>query len=291
MKELRINADIYHLPGTWNQLTQAQLFRVCSLSLRNYGHSDFTLKLLLSITGLKVVTKEEKTGDDETLFYLQKDKKTICLLSSDDLAEICAKLDFLFEEEEQGDKTRWILSSRLTKNIIGPVETKSGLWHGPSHGITNLKTDEYIRAETSMFQYHKTQDEVYLNKLIATLWRPSALSPSSDDIRIPFDDGKVEAYAAIAALLPGYIKQAIYLFYSGSRRFLASRFPNSSQGTTGTDKDIFLLFLKMVNGLANNDVTKHEAVRTSYLVDTMICIDEFARQHVEMEKITKRNRR
>jgi hypothetical protein len=291
MKELKINSDVFLLPGSWNQLTRSHLLRVCALSLCNYGHADFIFKIFLYITGLKVAIKEEKSVGDETFFYLRKDKKTIYLISTDDLAEICARLDFLFEREEKEDKTHWVLSSRLTKNIIGPITTKAGIWHGPANGITNLKTDEYIRAETSLFQYHKTQDEVYLNKLIATLWRPAAPIPASDDVRLPFDDGKVEAFAKIAASISAPIKHAIYLFYTGSRRFLSSRFPNSSEGSIREDKDIFLLFLKMVNGLANNDVTKHEAVRASYLVDTLVCIDEFARQNNEMEKITKKSRR
>ncbi len=48
--------------------------------------------------------------------------------------------------------------------------------------------------------------------------------------------------------------------------------------------------MRMVNGLANNDVTKHESVRQTYLMEMMITVDEMARQAEEMEAKIKKKR-
>ena len=50
-------------------------------------------------------------------------------------------------------------------------------------------------------------------------------------------------------------------------------------------------FMRMVNGLANNDVTKHEQVRRAPLMDTLITIDELARQQQELEQKMKKHRK
>ncbi|MBW6491869.1 MAG: hypothetical protein K0B15_11825 [Lentimicrobium sp.] len=290
MREIKINEDVFLIPGSWNELSIDELLKIGFLSLYNHGYIDFVFKLFLFVTGIKIAINPEILDEAETLFLFKKGKKKNYLISSDDLLEICHSFDFLFDIDQDNDKNQYVLSSRLTKNIIGPVNVGNTLWYGPANAVTNLKTDEYIRAETSLFQYHKTQEEIHLDRLVATLWRPASAVPASDDIRVKFDDGIVNSSAEKAATIPPHIKQAIYLFYSGCRRFLSSRFPNSSSQKSNNEKDIFFLFLKMVNGLANNDVTKHESVRSAYLIDTMVCIDEFARQQNEMEKLNKRTR-
>jgi hypothetical protein len=290
MTEIKFNEDVFLIPSIWNQLSREQLMKIASLSLQSINHVDFKLKLFLFIAGLKVAITPEIEEVDETLFLFRKSKSKQYLLSSDDILGVCDSLNFLFDIEQVNGKKQYFLNSKLTKNIIGPIRVANELWFGPADALTNLKTDEYIRAEHSIFQYHKTQDEFYLNKLIACLWRPAAAVPASDDIRVKFDDGIVNASAILASNIAPEIKQGIYLFYSGSRKFLSARFPHSSNGKPSDDKDIFLLFLKMVNGLANNDVTKHEAVRAAYLMDTLVCIDEFARQQQEFEKINKKTR-
>jgi len=232
--------------------------------------------------------RNEVIIDEEEFYYLKSGKsKIIYLVSVYELAEIAKSFDFLFDQDLSEKQPQMYLSSRLTRNIIPPVQTCEGLWIGPADGISNLRTGEYIRAETSFYKFHETHEIQYLHKLIATLWRKPALHPSSDDPREPFDDGLVDKNAEIAARLPAEVKQAIYLFYSGCHRFLSLRFGHSNNGKSSANKDIFLQFMRMVNALSDNDVTRHEAVRQCYLMDTMITMEEMARQQEEMEKKIK----
>lgn len=292
MIPLSINADKFHLPSSWNELTPDQLLRVAQLMQANRTPGDYKLKVLLKITGLTVVEQKEVMVDGEAHFYLQNRNKKVYLISIEALREITDAIDFMFEVEKLSDPPTYILSSRLTRNIIGDIPTSSGNWTGPADHLTNLITEEYIRAEVSYYRFHETGKTEFADALLATLWRPYAENPSSIDNREPFDDGMVNKRMRQVSEIPAIYRNAVLLFYAGCRRALASKFRNSSSGSQSkSDKDIFLQFMRMVNGLADNDVTKHEQVRRAPLLDTMVTIDEIARQQKELEQKMKKHRK
>lgn len=291
MRTLTINAEKFHIPASWNELTPDQLLRVGQLSTTQRSPADFKLKVLLKVTGLTVMLRHEVMIDDEPHYYLQSHSRKIHLVSLAALNEVCEAIDFMFEVDRAATPPQWMLSSRLTRNIIGPLKTQRGLWYGPADYLANLVTEEYIRAEVSLYRYYETHRVNYLDVLVATLWRPVAASPTTTDVREPFDDGAVASRAVIASVLPAEAKNAVLMFYEGCRKALNAKFRSASGGKGKADKDIFMQFMRMVNGLANNDVTKHEQVRRAPLMDTMITIDELARQQQELEQKMKKHRK
>lgn len=284
MRTLTVDKDKYHIPSSWNELTPDQLFRIGQLSGGERTPGDFKLKALLKVTGLKVMKHREVMIDDIPHYYLENEHRRVHLISIEALNEVCAAIDFMFEIDNEKNPPQWTLSSRLTRNIIGPVKTSRGIWYGPADYLSNLITEEYIRAEVSLFHYHKTRRTEYLDKLVAALWRPAAVKPTSHDIREPYDDGTVDSRAVIASSIPMEVKNAILMFYEGCRKALRNKFDSASGGTAPADEDILMQFMRMISGLANNDVTKHDQVRRAPLYDTLITTDELARQQKEMEK-------
>lgn len=292
MKTLTINADRFHLPASWNELTPDQLLDIGKLMQCKRTPGDYKLKVLLKITGLTVMQRHEVIIDDEPHYYLRTSKNKVHLVSLQALREVVDSIDFMFEIDKLTDPPKYILSSRLTRNIIGDINAGGEIWTGPADYLSNLITEEYIRAEVSYYRFHETGKADFLNALVATLWRPYAAHPSSIDLREAYDDGLVNKRMAQAEKIGGEYKNAILLFYSGCRRALAAKFRHSGEGKKGkSDKDIFMQFMRMVNGLADNDVTKHELVRRAPLFDTMITIDELARQQAELEQKMKKRRK
>lgn len=291
MKTLAINADKFQLPGSWNELTPDQLLRVGQLSTTQRSPADFKLKVLLKVTGLTVMPRREVLINDEPHYYLQSHNRKIHLVSLAALNEVCEAIDFMFEIDSKSTPQQWTLCSRLTRNIIGPLKTSRGMWYGPADYLSNLITEEYIRAEVSLYRYYETHRVNYLDMLVAALWRPVATSPTSTDVREPFDDGAVASRAVIASMLPAEAKNAVLMFYEGCRKALNAKFKSASSGKSKADKDIFMQFMRMVSGLANNDVTKQEQVRRAPLMDTLITIDELARQQQELEQKMKKQRK
>lgn len=292
--------EIFHIPDSWNQLTSDQLLRIAGLSLQQITPSDFKLKALLSITGLRLVEKREVMVDGIPHFYLRTPGKNVFLFNLEELGSLCDLLDFLFERVEKKvpgkGKTEvfeeWLISSRLIRNIIGPIKVGDAVWHGPADALSNITTGEFIRAETSLSLFFKTGTMSYLHKLVAALWRPAADQPSSTDIREPFDDGLVDVRAKDVRKVPEAVQQSIVLFYTGCRKAISAKFTYASEGkgSKTADGDVLMEFMRMVNGLAQNDVTKHDAVRKAYLMETMITIDELARQAKELEARLKKKR-
>ena len=291
MKVLSINAEKFNLPSSWNELTPDQLLRIAELSEAERTEADFKLKALLRITGLRLQERNPVMMDGELHYYMRAPSRNVFLVTVNDIGYVTEYLNFLFDYEEKKGQIICILSSRLTKNLIGPVKVGKELWHGPADGLSNLKTGEYIRAEMCLHNFYEKKDITYLFMLFATLWRPAAVDPISTDIREAFDDGLVENRSLQVRDVPLRILLAVVLFYTGCRKMLALKFEHASNGKGGkVDKDVFMNFMRMVNGLANNDVTKHEAVRQTYLMEMMITVDEMARQAEEMEAKIKKKR-
>lgn len=292
MKTLSINAEKFYLPGSWNELTHDQLLRIAELSQDERTEQDFKLKALLSITGLRMMEKNSVIIDDIEHFYIRTPGKNVYLLSVVQLYEVCEYLNFLFQYQVRPDGSAiWELSSKLTKNRIGTVNVNDKIWHGPADGLSNIKVSEFIRAEVSLSKFYETKDIRYLRLLFSTLWRPAAKQPISIDIREEYDDGLVEKRSMLTAKIPLKILFAVMIFYLGCRRMLSVKFKYASDGKdSSNDKDVFMSFMRMVNGLAENDVTKHEAVRQTYLIEMMVTIDEIARQNEELKEKTKKLR-
>jgi hypothetical protein len=286
MRTLTLNKDKFHLPSSWNELTREQLLRIGELAMTNRTPADYKLKLFLKVTNLRVEQHKEVMIDGEPHFYMCSVNRHVHLVSLAALSEVIEALDWMFVKEENAENTeRFVLSSRLTRNLIGDIKTPDGVWTGPADYLTNLSTAEYIRAEISFYKYHESQREEYLNALVATLWRPYAENQASTDNRIEFDDGADASRAIAVRQVPHDVCNAILFFYSGSRNALRMKFrhSNESKGEKSSEKDIVMQFLRMINGLAENDVTKHEAIRKAPLMDTLVTIDELARQQKELE--------
>jgi hypothetical protein len=288
MKVLSINAQKFNLPGSWNELTPDQLLRIAELSEGERTEADFKLKVLLKVTGLHLQERNPVLLDGELHYYLKTPDKNVYLVKVDDLNEVIEYLNFLFDYEQEKGKVMCVLSSRLTRNLIGPVKVGNEIWHGPADGLSNLKTGEYIRAETCLHNFYEKKNINFLFMLFATLWRPEAVDPESTDIREAFDDGLIEKRSLMVRDVPNRVLLATVLFYTGCRKMLALKFEHASNGKKKADKDVFMSFMRMVNGLANNDVTKHEAVRQTYLMEMMVTVDEMARQAEEMEDKIKK---
>ena len=282
MFDITINNDTYPGPSTWNELTYDQLINLCHFAQPNVPANEFKTQFLLSILGLRTLIIEERYVGDEVLFYFKKGKKTIYILSNIDIACILYKFDFLFLKKEYPDgNIQYQFNSHLTKNLIPEIKINGITYYGPADSLTNILFHEYIVTETNLVNYYQTQDEKFLNNLIAALYREEdpQYNPTdiafSGDRRKPFNDFQIEARANAISKLDPKIKQAILFFYDGCRNYLKICFPEVFEGSgSGDNENIFKLFMKLVTALTNNDITKNEQVRKSYLYEVMISLQE-----------------
>lgn len=292
MEKLTINGDLYHIPSRWNELTPAQFLRVAELSLTNINSAEFKLKLFLTITGLRVLPKPRILVENEPCFYLAHGKTREYLVSVDELAGICNLLGFMLREVEQkGGGSIMLLDSRLFRQLIPEIKVQGETWIGPVDAITNILFTEYIHAETAFNNYNKTGDHVHIDSLIAILYRPDAgLLVPGPDKRAPFNDAAIVQRSRMLGGVDPVLKNAILMWYEGCRSYIAEKFPEvfSYSSPNAKKQDVFESFLYLVNALTNNDVTKTEQVRQSYLYEVMVALNAIALQNIEMEKSLKK---
>lgn len=294
MRKLTINGDLFHIPQTWNELTPDQFLRIAELSIEAMPVAEFRLKLFLTITGLRVSNKPEVFIDEDPCYYLKHGKTNEYLVSVVELTNICKLMDFLFEvpDDEDEEKERvYRLHSKLTKQLLPEIKHRNEVYTGAADGLNNLLFAEYIHLETAYVAFNKTRKQQFLNRMVAILYRPYRQDDViSGDNRMEFNDALLDRDAQMMDSLEKKYKNAVFLWYEGCRNFLGKTFPEVfySGESGGVKRDTFESFLYLVNALTDNDVTKTEAVRRSYLYEVMVTLNQMALTRKEFNRKLKK---
>lgn len=292
MHTIKFNDVVLDSPSHWNDLTKKQLLNVCSITAKKNNLDRLLLFLFTAVNGLTVEKKKSLTIEGVEHFPVKYNGK-VYLISCLDLHVLSKTMLFLFKEVTLKDEsTAFILYSRLNKNII-PVLPNG--WNGPADSLSNLVYDEYIHAETNYYRYLKYKDEIFLNRLIATLYRP--VNPSkkvtdltyNGDLREDFNDFLIDGRATLIAKLNPVYKKAILLFYEGCKAFIKHTFPVMHEGSSESNEDIFMTQIKIVDALSKSDVTKKDQVRKTLLWDVLPAMEEILKlrkkEEEELEKL------
>jgi len=289
MQQLTINTDVFHLPSAWNELSAKQLLKITEFAGEEVPLYQFFIKIILVITGLVPLKVPEVEGTGTQCFWFKRGDN-VYLISSDDIAFICSRMKFFFSVKQENGRDIYYIESSLTKNLIPIVQVNGKTFYGPADALTNITFEEYIHAETNLDHFRQTHSTKYINRLIATLYRPSnGIDKSSfeykGDPREPFNDFLIDTRAQVIKDLPDAEKEAIMLFYNGCRKFIAGKFPNVFSGSGKSAEDVFMEYMKLVNSLADSDITKKEQIRKAYLYDVFITLEDLI---IEQKKLLKK---
>ena len=295
MRTLTIDNVKFSLPQRWSDLTPDQFLQVARFSTRELSLAEFRVLMLLTITGLRVAKKKQVVIDDEEYFYLQHGLTREFLVSAGQLLAICKSFDFMFRKEGLPDEEPvYRLEYSGVRNLLPDIPSSYGTLIGPADGISNIRLSEYIKAETAYAEWCKNKRIHNALQLVAALWRPSktGYDPDTDatgDAREAYNGFLVDDRACKLASLPREYINGALLFYESCRRFISDKWPEVYEGESSNEKvDAFTGFMRLVSSLADNDVTKVEAVRESYLYDTMFSLQAMARQYKKMKEQMKK---
>ena len=302
MFTVKINNDTFQCPSIWNELSAVQLLRIAELSRLHLNHFEFKTLMLPYLLGLQAMTIEERILEGETCFFFKEGKKNIYILAAVDISYIIQKFDFLFKiSKEKSTDTAvseplevYALHSRLTKSIIPYITVAGTKFYGPADGLSNILFQEYIHTETFMSKYSDTGDITFLDKIIAVLYRPQVDNYDPENIfyqgdrRELFNDFIINKRAALISKVDINLKYAIYLFYTGCinhiQKLFKEVFTATSNQEPATRNNTFLSMMKLVTALTQNDVTKNEQVRKTYLYEVMITLQEMMIQRSKMKE-------
>lgn len=292
MKSLTINKIVISsIPENWNELTKEQLLSFCR-TLRYATSLDVLLvHFFLILSGLKFGPRQKPLIIDEIPYYFLKHrntKDTLCI-SVQDILYAMNSLSFLFSIDQE----RTIIQSRLFQNLLPSIRVKGINLYGPESALFNITLDEFIRCETNFEKYKLTNDDAWLNRLIAVLYRRpdphqnTKYASFSGDRRIVFNDYLVDNNISLVSAISPEYKLAILLFYEGSRWFImrgSNEFNiafDDHIDKTDNNKTTFQNFMDLVTALSNDDVTRMSIIRKTLLYDILYQLKSLAERQIK----------
>lgn len=138
--------------------------------------------------------------------------------------------------------------------VINPIPQfyfKGRKYVGPSEKLLPQTGAEMEECAWAYFEYKKTNDEKYLNHLIAVLYRPSKLFTRQKDKRKAFKKDAVEDRAIKLASIHPLLKQGIKFFYENCEVWWKDTYSKLYEGSeTSTEKVDSLGVSRLVRALA-----------------------------------------
>lgn len=165
---------------------------------------------------------------------------------SENLYRIGQLMDFLFDETDDGKLT---YNLAFNKNLIPSLRIGLQKWRGPADMLTDLTFLEYKDANAAYLQFQKTEDEHYLNQLVAIIYRPGWLRKPAYNAK-----GAAKRIKQVARW-PYPLRWAIYLFYTACEQQLRS----ATIDIDGNEINLEILYTETIREKQKVKKPKYEA--------------------------------
>jgi hypothetical protein len=260
MKTITFGKHGYTLPSTWDELTTQQLETLSKITQQPVTMPELSVKCTFAFMGMKVVKML-----DYGCFKVTKGLWRRYLVSSFQVNYLIDCLKFLFKDNE-------IISER----VVNPYPELRLGWFGgkrffgPDSGLANITLSEWMQAEIERTLYEETQNPMHLFTFLAILWRPTGLNHPDGDMRAPLSqDTLTERAQYFSRNLHPYKIRVMQWYYYGCFNFITNKFDEVFSAGNSTEDTLFDSFMAMVNGLAKNDLSKIDKIRSSLLYEAL----------------------
>lgn len=261
MTRITIENATYEVPGNWNELTQTQLIALIRLCEKETSYVEIQLKFFLHCV-YGSVRKDIGAG-----LFIIKTKQARHALFSEELTSVLSVFDYLFDTDP--DTGRY-LSPKLVRNHFPSAQCGCTWVHGPNDALDNITYNDFIWLQTWHAQL--TDNAEALDELINVIYKTRS--------------GKQEV-RTIRKMSPT-VKTATLWLYLGTLYFLSERFPHVFSGAGEADGSVFDNQQRIIDSLAEGDVTKKNLVRESLLYDALYSMEMAAIRMEEIEKQYKK---
>lgn len=294
MHTLQINDDLYRLPGTWDELTPAQLEYLARISQSDQPLEQFKLLMLLHCLKARVARQYRL---DRTAIRLKvgTESPKVCLhvrrkrywLTPEEISRMSVLMKWIVTRREtQSSRARrqyaayepeyeYFLDSRRTVNPYPRLRIRLHRLKGPEDNLYDITFEQYMYLQTYLDA--AVTDPAQLDNLLACLWHT----------RPRFDINRLEHDARLLRRLSPDRKMAMYWFVLGSIRDLAEAYPRVFSGGSGKIVgNVFDSQLRLLDSLAAHDMTKKDSVRHGLFIDALYAMDEQLRIQEEAREKT-----
>ena len=257
MNQVQIDNTRRSLPSTWNELTREQLLFISRLFASKLPLVEFSVKALFEFLSVK--------------------RKTLKRIAPDDAYTLCESLDFLTKEVT------------LTRNLLPVMKAGLKKYYGPADGMVYCTFGEFTLACSALDEFQKTGEGIYLDQLIAILYRPKKVLWSirkyftdNQDPRAKFMNRTLKKRTGNLARVDHCIKYSFYLFFNGVLNSLPALYPyvyRQKDETDSQDNGWASLIISLADG--KTDDKSLETIMNSNLYNVFIGLNKKAREYYE----------
>lgn len=239
MNTVQIEGKEYTFPAAWNELNKKQLLKVARVLLMPISDMEKKLRLILYFLKLKgcILCYHERNyllyGIYRYLKWLAIPgirKGKIKMIGDEDLWYLSETVNFLFDEVT------------LTNQLIQEIRINGMRFLGPAPRFADISFIEFAKADARYHYYITSENEMYLNQMVAILYRPPVKFYHMkrwlrDQVteRQKYSDDCIKNADKLGTI-PRNVKKAILLYWEGCYLHMVNTFPHVFTGDAGSDK-------------------------------------------------------
>lgn len=265
MKQFYLGRRPVALPESWDEIPTRHLEGLVRLTRRALPLSAAKLRYVLYLMDVYISGRV----DEDHYEFRKVLKKGV--LSDRDFHILSHSVDFLFSKDETGED--YHIDSRLTRCPYDPLRFRFLRFYSPGDALERLSYEQFVYA---LFYQQLLEDRpsAFYN-LLACLWHTGTV----------WSLDRLERDSALLSHL-GTEKQTVMLWYwMGCLSFLRTKFFRlfGSGGAVQSPGEFYDSQLRIIDALANGDMTKKDAIRRGDLYDALYSMDESVRKAEELD--------
>lgn len=284
MHTIQINDDTYKLPENWDELTPKQLLYLVKLTQSDIPVEQVKIYMLLyclkaNVSRHKKIFREYiciKIGQESEKVRLRMRKRSYFLLP-EEVSTLANIFDYLIRIEDihySPTGKLYHINPELSVNPYPTIRYQLRKFIGPDDQLLDITFEQFMYMQTYLDAMQS--DPQKIDYLLACLWHRKDI----------FDINRIDRDAAILHYLPETKKIIMYWYILGSLTCLAANYPRifSGESKSAGNNRVFDAQLRLLDSLAQSDMTKKPEVRKGLLIDALYSMDESIRRQEETEE-------
>ena len=254
MIQLHIDEQVFRLPESMDEMTRAQLTFLSRLVETDAPVQEIKVKMLFFCIDARVM-RMKAPG-----YFRVKTRNKLFALTAGQIADASRAFDYLFTEPDE--KGRCFLDIRLTVNPFPVVRLLGKRFTSPAQAMTDITYDQYIYLQT--YDVMKEQRPEAIFAMMGCLFRSDMKKFDPEDLNIKR-----------MKMLPERTVILMLWFWTGSCRFVASKFPRifNGSGSDGGTHNPYDSQQRLLDYVAKADPQKKQAYKRDLLYNVLYSLD------------------
>ena len=282
MVKIQIDNDVYTIPERWSEMSTDEMLYLAKLTTEDLPEQQ--IKLFMLLHHLKAhVGRHRKIYGEDFKVMIGKEPENVkfrigrrkYLLSPEEINELSALYGFLFTRKKEKYSNAWYTIITPEFPDINPFPKFTlhfRTFTGPSEYFFNICFEQFMFLQT--YLDHMADDPEAINGVLACLWHTGK----------KWNAHRIEKDARILKHLSPAKKMVMYWFITSCMQSWSDNYPRIFCGEGKAINGVFDSQQRLLNMLANGDITKKPEIRESNIMDAFYTIDEAMRAKEESGK-------